>query len=87
MTFLENFNEHSKQYIFSDNNFLLNEREKTFNKINSNDFDKRNNESLKNIALTDLNSFNYYFQPSKEKPKINLIEKLDIQFDPDIKLD
>ncbi len=75
MTFLENFNEHSKQYIFSDNNFLLNEREKTFNKINSNDFDKRNNESLKNIALTDLNSFNYYFQPSKEKPKINLIEK------------
>ena len=75
MAFKENFNEHSKQYIFSNNEFLLNERKKTFDKIYSNNFNKRNNESLKNLSLSDLNAFNYYFQPSKEKPKVMLLEK------------
>jgi Fe-S cluster assembly protein SufD len=75
MTFLDNFKYHSKQFIFSDDKFLLKEREKTFNKIDSNKFDKKNNESLKNINFLDLTSFNYHFEPLKEKPTVKLIEK------------
>ena len=75
MTLQDNFNQHSKQYIFSDDEFLISEREKIYKKIYSNKFDKRNNESLKNINFSDLNSFNYYFQTSSEKPSVNLLEK------------
>ncbi len=75
MTLRENYENHSKKYIFSDNKLLLTERKKKFNKIFSNEYDKRTNESLKNISLSDLNSFNYYFQPSQEKPTINLLNK------------
>ena len=75
MTFLDNFKYHSKQFIFSDDKFLLKEREKTFNKIDLNKFDKKNNESLKNINFLDLTSFNYHFEPLKEKPTVKLIEK------------
>tara|TARA_B100001250_G_scaffold404097_1_gene419547 strand:+ start:695 stop:1912 length:1218 start_codon:yes stop_codon:yes gene_type:complete len=75
MSLQDNFNYHSKKYIFSDNEFLLKEREKIFNKINSNNFEKRNNESLKNINFADLNSFKYFFQPSTSKPSVNMLEK------------
>ncbi len=75
MNFQENFNNHSKQYIFSNDNYLSKERQKIFNKINLNKFDKKNNESLKNISISDLNSFNYFYEPSKEKPNIEISEK------------
>ena len=50
MTFENNFINHSKEYIFLDNDFLLNHRKKAFNKIIQKDYDKKNNESLKNIS-------------------------------------
>ncbi len=75
MNFQENFNNHLKQYIFSNDNYLLKERQKIFNKINLNKFDKKNNESLKNISISDLSSFNYFYQPSKEKPTLEISEK------------
>ena len=75
MTLQENFKNHSKQYIFLNNEILLKEREKTYKKIFSNNFDKKNNESLKNIKLSELNSFNYYYYPSKEKPSVNILSK------------
>jgi Fe-S cluster assembly protein SufD len=75
MTLKENFKKHSDYYIFSHDKFLLKEREKTFNKIYLSKFDKKNNESLKNISLSELNSFNYYFQPAKEKPIVRLVDK------------
>ena len=59
MTLEENFKQHSNQYIFSNDEFLLNEREKIFNKINLKNFEKKNNESLKNITFSDLDSFKY----------------------------
>ena len=68
MTLLENFNKHSEDYIFSKNKHLSNEREKAFKKIILKNFDLKNNESLKNIKLSDLDSFDYYFKPSKAKP-------------------
>ena len=75
MILLENFNKHSKYYVFADNKLCLEIRKKIFNKINSKDFEIRNNESLKNINLSDLNSFNYYSPISKQNPSTKLCEK------------
>ena len=75
MTLQDNFKHHSQEYIFSDDEFLSKDRVKTFNKIESKNFDKKNNESLKNINFSDLNSFNYYYQPTREKSSVKLIEK------------
>ena len=75
MTLLENLNKHSQYYIFSDNKLSLDIRKKIFNKINSKNFKIRNNESLKNINLSDLNSFNYYSPISKQNPSTKLCEK------------
>ena len=57
MTFENNFINHSKEYIFLDNEILLNEREETFKKIFQKNYDKKNNESLKNISIADLSKF------------------------------
>ncbi len=70
MTFEDNFNFHSKKYIFSNDESLSIERENIFNKIKLKDFDKKNNESLKNISLSDLTSFNYYYNFTDENPQI-----------------
>ena len=75
MTLQDNFNKHSKEYIFSNDALLSKDRQKTFNKIELKKFDKRNNESLKNINFSDLNSFNYYYEPSVEESSVNLLEK------------
>ena len=75
MNLEDNFKKHSKKYLFSNDEFLSKQRENIFNKILLNNFDKKNNESLKNINFSDLNSFNYYYQPTREKPSVKLIEK------------
>ena len=75
MTFQKNFEDHSKQYIFFDDQFLSEQRDRIYNKIVLKKFDVRNNESLKNITLSDINSFNYYFQNSNDKPSVKLLEK------------
>jgi len=75
MTFEDNFKKHSKEYVFSNDEFLSKQREKIFNKIFLNNFDKKNNESLKNITISDLSFFNYYYNPSKEKPTVTLSDK------------
>ena len=75
MTLQENFNKHSKEYIFSDNKLLTKDRETLFNKIHSNDFEKRNNESLKNIDFSDLSKFKYYYQPTKNHSSVKIIKK------------
>ena len=75
MTFEDNFIRHSKEYFFSNDELLSNQREDIFKKINSNKFDKKNNESLKNLPLSDLTSFAYYYQPSKEEPTVKKIQQ------------
>ena len=73
MTFENNFIDHSKEYIFLDNETLLNQREEIFNKISRKDYDKKNNESLKNIAIKDLSKFDYFYKPKKEESTVSLI--------------
>jgi len=75
MTFEDNFNYHSKEYIFSNDDFLSNERENIFNKIKLKDFYKKNNESLKNISFSDLSLFDYYYNITDADPKIILVDK------------
>ncbi len=75
MTLEDNFNFHSKEYIFSNDNFLSKERENIFNKIKLKDFDKKNNESLKNISFSDLSLFNYCYHSTDEDPNIILQDK------------
>jgi len=74
MAFENNYINHSKEYIFSDNETLLNQREKAFKKIVENNYDKKNNESLKNITISDLVKFDYFYKPKKENPKVLIIE-------------
>ena len=75
MTFEDNFRNHGKEYLFANDKFLSKQRENIFNKINLNNFDKKNNESLKNITISDLSQFNYYYHPDKEESSVTLIEE------------
>ena len=75
MTFEDNFKNHSKEYLFSNDAFLLKQRENIFNKINLKNFDKKNNESLKNITISDLSVFNYYYHSSEGEPTVTVIKK------------
>ena len=75
MTFEDNFNYHSKEYIFSNDDFLSNERQNIFKKIKLKDFDKKNNESIKNISFSDLSLFDYHYNFTDEIPKIVLVDK------------
>ena len=79
MTIENNFSHHSKEYIFSDNEALLNQREKVFNKIILKNYDKKNNESLKNISISDLVKFDYFYKPKKEDPTVSLIDKFNYE--------
>ncbi len=75
MTFENNFKNHSNKYIFSNNEFLQKQRKNLFNKIILKKFDKKNNESLKNINISDLTIFDYHYEPNKNKPTTILNEK------------
>jgi len=75
MIFQDNYNHHSKKYIFSNDGFLSKQRENIFNKIYLKNFDTKNNESLKNITVSDLSLFDYYFYPTKEESTVTLVEK------------
>ena len=79
MTFENNFINHSKEYIFLDNETLLNQREETFKKIFQKNYDKKNNESLKNITITDLSKFEYFYKPKKEDSTISLIDNFNYE--------
>tara|TARA_Y100001970_G_scaffold293094_1_gene437724 strand:+ start:15853 stop:17079 length:1227 start_codon:yes stop_codon:yes gene_type:complete len=74
MALENNFTQHSKEYIFLDNEILSNQREQVFKKIIQKNYDKKNNESLKNIKISDLEKFDYYYKPKKEDPKISIID-------------
>ena len=75
MTFEDNFKHHTNEYIFSNNEFLVKQRKSFFDKIQSNKFDRKNNESLKNLNISDLSKFNYHYHPFKEEPEVSLIKK------------
>jgi len=79
MTFENNFISHSKEYIFSDNDILLNQRENIFKKIFKKNYDKKNNESLKNITISDLSKFDYFYKPGREDSSVSLIDDLNYE--------
>tara|TARA_B100001769_G_scaffold114016_1_gene88888 strand:- start:157 stop:1383 length:1227 start_codon:yes stop_codon:yes gene_type:complete len=79
MTLENNFINHTKEYIFSDNDILLDQREKTFKKIFQKNYDKKNNESLKNITISDLTNFDYCYKPIKVDSTVSLIDDLNYE--------
>ena len=79
MNLENNFNNHSKEYIFLDNEILLNQRNSIFKKIFEKNFDKKNNESLKNITISDLSKFDYFYKPIQEDSKVSLIDDLNYE--------
>ena len=79
MTLENNFIIHSTECIFSDNKILSNRRESVFKKIFQKNYDKKNNESLKNITITDLSKFDYFYKPIKEDPTVSLIDDLNYE--------
>ena len=76
MTLENNFINHSKEYIFLDNKMLSSQRESTFKKIFQKNYDIKNNESLKNITITDLSKFDYFYKPTKEDSTVSLVDDL-----------
>ena len=52
MTLENNFINHSKEYIFSNNKILSNQRESIFKRIFQKNYDKKNNESLKTAIIS-----------------------------------
>jgi hypothetical protein len=76
MTLENNFINHSKEYIFSDNKTLSNQRESAFKKIFQKNYDKKNNESLKNITISDLSKFDYFYKPEKKDSRVSLSKKI-----------
>jgi Fe-S cluster assembly protein SufD len=75
MTFEENFKYHTDDYIFSNDNFLVNQRKNFFDKIQLNKYDRKNNESLKNLSISNLSNFNYHYHSFKEEPEVLMFEK------------
>ena len=81
MTFESNFINHSKEYIFLDNDALFKNREKKYNKIIQKDYDKKNNESLKNITISDISNFDYFYKPKKDVSKVSLVDNLNYEIE------
>jgi len=79
MSFENNFINHSKEYIFSDNIILLKERERIFKKIIKKNYDKKNNESLKNLTISDLSKFDYFYKPTNEVSKVSLMDNFNYE--------
>lgn len=79
MTLESNFINHSKEYIFLDNDVLSRQREKIFNKISKKNYDKKNNDSLKNITISDISKFDYFYKPIKDDSKVSLIDDLNYE--------
>ncbi len=79
MTFENNFINHSKDYIFSANETLANQREQSFRKILKNNYDKKNNESLKNITISDLSKFDYFYKYENKAPKVSVLDSINYE--------
>ena len=75
MTLENNYKHHSEEYIFSKDNFLVKQRKNIFDKINLKKYDIKNNESLKNLNISDLSLFKYIYRPSKHDSTVTLLKK------------
>ncbi len=71
MNIQDNFIKNKKNIFFSENKYIQNHREKLINIFENDRFDKKNNESLKNINLKHFIDFKYKYLISEETSVIN----------------
>ena len=71
MNIQENYQKHKKNIFFSDNKNVEIHRQQLINIFESDKFDKKNNESLKNLNLKNFFDFKYNFKISEETSVIN----------------
>ncbi len=71
MNIQDNYTKNKKNIFFSENKAVQNHREKLINIFENDRFDKKNNESLKNINLKKFIDFNYKYLNPGETSVIN----------------
>ena len=71
MNIQDNYLKNKKNIFFSENKVVKNHREKLINIFENDRFDKKNNESLKNINLKNFIDFKYKYLISEETSVIN----------------
>ena len=71
MNIQDNYIKNKKNIFFSENKDVQNHREKLINIFENDRFDKKNNESLKNINLKNFIDFKYRYLISEETSVIN----------------
>ena len=68
MNLQENFKLKINDLLFNNSKYITKKRERLLKKISSNDFSSKNNESLKNIDLNKLFSFDYNCEKNDDEP-------------------
>ena len=71
MNIQDNYLKNKKNIFFTENKDVENHREKLINIFKNDRFDKKNNESLKNINLNNFLDFQYKYLISEESSVIN----------------
>ena len=71
MNIQDNYQKNKKNIFFSENENIQNHREKLLNIFENDRFDKKNNESLKNINLKNSLVFKYNYLVPEETSVIN----------------
>ena len=71
MNIQDNYKKNQKNIFFSENKDVQNHREKLINIFENDRFDKKNNESLKNINLKNFIDFKYKYLIPEETSVIN----------------
>ena len=71
MNILDNYQKIKKKIFFSENKDIQNHRERLINIFENDIFDKKNNESLKNINLKNFLEFKYNYLVPEETSVIN----------------
>ena len=79
MNIQDNYLKNKKNIFFSENKDIQTYREKLINIFENDRFDKKNNESLKNINLKNFIDFKYKYLIPEETSVINNNRKIVIQ--------
>ena len=79
MNIQDNYLKNRKKIFFSLNKDIQNHREKLINIFENDSFDRKNNESLKNINLKNFIDFKYKYLIPEETSVINNNRKIVIQ--------
>ena len=75
MNIQENYNTNKKEFLYSQYKDVNDHRIKVLANFENEKFDKKNNESLKNIVIADISNFDYFYKPKKNVSKVSLVDK------------